>query len=42
MAAEGYATFFVIATALGLPAIALAIWISRDRELVPAPLPRGT
>ena len=42
VAAEGYATFFVIATALGLPAIALAIWISRDRDLVPAPLARGT
>lgn len=41
VATEGYATFFVIATALGLPAIALAIWISRDRNLVPAPMPRN-
>ncbi|GHE21942.1 AmpG family muropeptide MFS transporter [Halomonas urumqiensis] len=40
VAAEGYATFFVIATALGLPAIALAIWISRDKELVPPPVTR--
>ncbi|MBW6392140.1 AmpG family muropeptide MFS transporter [Billgrantia antri] len=40
VAAEGYPTFFVIATALGLPAIALAIWISRDKALVPPPAPR--
>ncbi|KAA0011478.1 AmpG family muropeptide MFS transporter [Billgrantia pellis] len=40
VATQGYATFFVIATALGLPAIFLAIWISRDRELVPRPTPR--
>ncbi len=40
VAAEGYATFFVISTLLGLPAIALAIWISRDRSLVPPPAPR--
>jgi PAT family beta-lactamase induction signal transducer AmpG len=39
--ADGYATFFVIATALGLPAIALAIWISRDHKLVPPPVPRA-
>ncbi|MBZ5486824.1 MFS transporter [Halomonas aquamarina] len=38
--AQGYATFFVIATLLGLPAVALAIWISRDKQLVPAPKPR--
>ncbi|PRY65797.1 PAT family beta-lactamase induction signal transducer AmpG [Vreelandella songnenensis] len=38
--AQGYATFFVIATLLGLPAIVLAIWISRDKQLVPAPKPR--
>jgi PAT family beta-lactamase induction signal transducer AmpG len=36
--AQGYPAFFVIATALGLPAIALAIWISRDRDLVPTPV----
>ncbi|WP_163559811.1 MFS transporter [Halomonas sp. NO4] len=41
VAAEGYALFFVIATALGLPAIALAIWISRDHSLVPPPTPRA-
>ncbi|TFH85432.1 MFS transporter [Billgrantia azerbaijanica] len=40
VAAEGYAPFFAIASALGLPAIALAIWISRDRTLVPPPAPR--
>ncbi|QTP58766.1 MFS transporter [Billgrantia antri] len=40
VAAEGYPTFFVIATALGLPAIALAIWVSRDKALVPPPAPR--
>ena len=33
---QGYATFFLIATALGLPAIALAMWINRDPTLVPA------
>ncbi len=38
---EGYATFFLVSTALGLPAVLLAIWISRDRELVPPPAPRG-
>lgn len=37
VAAEGYATFFLVASALGLPAILLAIWISRDRSLMPAP-----
>ncbi|MBD3897503.1 MFS transporter [Halomonas sp. ML-15] len=42
VAAEGYATFFVIATALGLPAILLAIWVSRDQDLVPRPVPRAT
>lgn len=35
--AEGYATFFLAASALGLPAVLLAIWISRDRTLMPAP-----
>ncbi|XKH59017.1 MFS transporter [Halomonas sediminis] len=40
--AQGYATFFVVATLLGLPAIALAIWISRDRNLVPKPVLAGS
>ncbi|MWJ28411.1 MFS transporter [Halomonas sp. ZH2S] len=40
--AQGYATFFVVATLLGLPAIALAIWISRDRKLVPKPVLSGS
>ncbi|MFB9867761.1 AmpG family muropeptide MFS transporter [Vreelandella sulfidaeris] len=34
---QGYPSFFVIATLLGLPAIVLAIWISRDKQLVPTP-----
>lgn len=34
---QGYATFFFIATVLGLPAIALAIWINRDPTLLPSP-----
>ncbi len=38
VSAQGYATFFVVATLLGLPAIVLAIWISRDKQLVPAPV----
>ena len=38
--AQGYPSFFVIATLLGLPAILLAVWISRDKQLVPAPKPR--
>lgn len=37
---QGYATFFVVATLLGLPAIILAVWISRDKQLVPVPQPR--
>lgn len=37
--AQGYPSFFVIATLLGLPAIILAIWISRDKQLVPTPKP---
>ena len=37
--AQGYPSFFVIATLLGLPAIILAIWISKDKQLVPAPTP---
>ncbi|MDN3556749.1 AmpG family muropeptide MFS transporter [Halomonas maura] len=36
VAGQGYAGFFLLASLLGLPAIALAIWISRDRSLVPA------
>ncbi len=36
---QGYPSFFVIATLLGLPAILLAIWISRDKQLVPTPKP---
>lgn len=39
---QGYATFFLIATALGLPAIALAIWINRDPTLVPSPHSKTT
>jgi MFS transporter, PAT family, beta-lactamase induction signal transducer AmpG len=35
--AQGYPSFFVIATLLGVPAIVLAIWISRDKQLVPPP-----
>ncbi|MEC8935738.1 MAG: AmpG family muropeptide MFS transporter, partial [Pseudomonadota bacterium] len=38
VSAQGYATFFVVATVLGLPAILLAIWISRDKQLVPTPV----
>lgn len=37
--AQGYPSFFVIATLLGFPAIILAIWISRDKQLVPTPKP---
>lgn len=37
VASQGYATFFLIATVLGLPAIALAIWINRDPTLLPLP-----
>ncbi|MDQ7727625.1 MFS transporter [Halomonas sp. SpR8] len=37
--AQGYPSFFVIATLLGVPAIVLAIWISRDKQLVPTPKP---
>ena len=37
VASQGYATFFLIATLLGLPAIALAIWINRDPTLLPSP-----
>ncbi|MDY7116641.1 MFS transporter [Halomonas sp. SSL-5] len=36
---EGYATFFMISAIMGIPAVLLALWISRDRELVPAPQP---
>ncbi|QNI02821.1 MFS transporter [Halomonas sp. SH5A2] len=35
---QGYASFFVLATLLGLPAILLAIWINRDKQLVPTPV----
>lgn len=37
--AQGYPSFFVIATLLGIPAIVLAILISRDKQLVPTPKP---
>ncbi|MEQ5801888.1 MFS transporter [Halomonas sp. H10-9-1] len=36
---EGYATFFMISACMGIPAVLLAVWISRDRELMPAPVP---
>ncbi|OJA04266.1 MFS transporter [Halomonas sp. QHL1] len=36
---QGYPSFFVIATLLGMPAIILAVWISRDKQLVPTPKP---
>ncbi|MFW6346075.1 MAG: AmpG family muropeptide MFS transporter [Halomonas sp.] len=36
--ADGYATFFLLASALGIPAVLLALWVNRDRELVPAPV----
>ena len=39
---EGYATFFMISAVMGIPAVLLALWISRDRELVPAPVPQGS
>lgn len=42
VASEGYATFFALASALGIPAILLAWWISRDRELLPRPSARAT
>lgn len=34
---QHYALFFLIATLLGLPAILLAVWINRDRQLTPRP-----
>ena len=39
---QGYASFFVVAALLGLPAVALAIWVSRDKQLVPRPLPTSS
>ncbi|MFI0471170.1 AmpG family muropeptide MFS transporter [Halomonas sp. HMF6819] len=37
VASHGYATFFVVATVLGLPAVLLAVWVNRDRDLFDAP-----
>ncbi|MCL7929070.1 AmpG family muropeptide MFS transporter [Halomonas llamarensis] len=34
---HGYASFFVVAALLGLPAVALATWVNRDAQLVPPP-----
>ncbi|MFG6666416.1 AmpG family muropeptide MFS transporter [Halomonas sp. HNIBRBA4712] len=34
--AQGYATFFVVATLLGLPAVLLAVWVTRDRDILGA------
>lgn len=42
VAAESYTTFFVLASALGLPAILLAVWVSRDHALVPRPTPNAS
>ncbi|GHA89224.1 AmpG family muropeptide MFS transporter [Modicisalibacter luteus] len=36
VASQGYVTFFLLASLLGLPAIVLAWYIARDRTLVPA------
>ncbi|WP_447556324.1 AmpG family muropeptide MFS transporter [Vreelandella sp. EE22] len=33
VAAQGYATFFVVATVLGLPAVLLAVWVNKDKDL---------
>ncbi|MYL24541.1 MFS transporter [Halomonas alkaliantarctica] len=35
VSAQGYASFFVVAALLGLPAVILAIWVNRDAQLVP-------
>ncbi|WP_205596269.1 MFS transporter [Modicisalibacter sp. 'Wilcox'] len=36
VASQGYAVFFLWATLIGLPAIALAWWLGRDPSLIPA------
>lgn len=36
VAAQGYATFFLVATLLGLPAVLLAVWVNRDAALLGA------
>ncbi|WP_027967347.1 AmpG family muropeptide MFS transporter [Halomonas halocynthiae] len=33
VASYGYMSFFIIASLLGIPAVLMAIWLSRDREL---------
>ncbi|WP_168016551.1 AmpG family muropeptide MFS transporter [Halomonas salinarum] len=38
---EGYPTFFVVASILGLPAILLALWIYRRSSLFTQPVPSG-
>ncbi|WP_447957905.1 AmpG family muropeptide MFS transporter [Vreelandella sp. EE7] len=35
--AQGYATFFLVATLLGLPAVLLAIWVNKDKTLFETP-----
>ncbi|MDN6296789.1 MAG: AmpG family muropeptide MFS transporter [Halomonas sp.] len=34
---QGYASFFILASLLGIPSVALAVWISRDRDLLGKP-----
>jgi len=34
--AQGYPSFFVLASLLGVPAVLMAIWISRSKSLLPA------
>lgn len=39
VASQGYSSFFIVASLLGIPAVLMAIWLSRDRELLGMPQP---
>jgi PAT family beta-lactamase induction signal transducer AmpG len=39
--AQSYASFFILASLLGIPAVMLAVWVNRDRDLYGKPAASG-
>lgn len=39
VASHGYISFFIVASLMGIPAVLMAIWLRRDRELLGMPQP---
>lgn len=39
VASQGYISFFIVASLMGIPAVLMAMWLRHDRELLGAPQP---